>query len=155
MKKVLIALDYDPTAQKVAELGISLGKDMKADVVLLHVIADPTYYSSLEYSPVTGFAGYMDVNNYQLDSIDGLKKASQEYLDKLVHHLGYKSIQTVVKEGDFAEAILKTANELDADIIVMGSHSRNWLANILMGSVTTKVLHETLIPLFIVPIKNK
>jgi nucleotide-binding universal stress UspA family protein len=155
MKKILIALDYDPTAQKVAELGISLGKDMKADVVLLHVIADPTYYSSLEYSPLTGFAGYMDINNYQLDSIDGLIKASQEYLDKLVHHLGYKSIQTVVKEGDFAESILKTANELDADIIVMGSHSRNWLANILMGSVTTKVMHETLIPLFIVPIKNK
>jgi nucleotide-binding universal stress UspA family protein len=139
----------------VAESGISLGKDMKADVVLLHVIADPTYYSSLEYSPVTGFAGYMDINNYQLDSIEGLKKASQEYLDKLVHHLGYKSIRTIVKEGDFAESILKTANELDSDIIVMGSHSRNWLANIIMGSVTTKVMHETLVPVFIVPIKNK
>jgi nucleotide-binding universal stress UspA family protein len=155
MKKVLIALDYDPTAQKVAESGISLAKAMKADVVLLHVISDPTYYSSLEYSPLTGFAGYIDMNNIQLDSIDGLKKASLEYLDKLVHHLGYKPIQTVVKEGDFAESILKTAKELDSDIIVMGSHSRNWLANIIMGSVTAKVMHETLIPLFIVPIKNK
>ena len=40
MKKVLIALDYDPTAQKVAETGFSLAKTMGAEVILLHVISD-------------------------------------------------------------------------------------------------------------------
>ena len=33
MKKVLIALDYNPTAQKVAETGYSLAKAMKAKVI--------------------------------------------------------------------------------------------------------------------------
>ena len=155
MKKILIALDYDPTAQKIAETGMSLGKTMKAEVVLLHVIADATYYSSLEYSPVTGFSGYLDMSNTQINSIEGLKNASQKYLDKIKHHLGDNSVQTIVKEGDFADSILETAKEQDADIIVMGSHSRNWLANIKMGSVTAKVLHGTLIPLFIIPVKNK
>ena len=46
MKKILIALDYNPTAQKIAETGFSLAKAMNAQVVLLHVIADPVYYSS-------------------------------------------------------------------------------------------------------------
>jgi nucleotide-binding universal stress UspA family protein len=36
----------------------------------------------------------------------------------------------------------------------MGSHSRKWLENIVMGSVTEKVLHHTSIPLFIIPTKH-
>lgn len=155
MKKILIALDYDTTAQKIAEAGYSWAKSMEAGVILLHVIADPAYYSSLEYSPITGFAGYMDMTNIQLDSIGGLINASQMYLDKTKKHLGDKKIQTVVEEGDFATSILKAAKDLHADMIVMGSHSRNWLENIVMGSVTEKVLHNTTIPLLIIPVKQR
>ena len=155
MKKVLIALDYDPTAQKVAEIGYSLAKTMGAEVILLHVVSDPVYYSSTEYSPIMGFTGYMDTAPLQLDSIDGLKKASQHFLDKSKHHLGDEAIQTLVKEGDLAESIFKTAKDLHVDIIVMGSHSRKWLENIVMGSVTEEVLHHTSIPLFIIPTKKR
>ena len=154
IKKVLIALDYDPTSQKVAEIGFSLAKTMGAEVILLHVISDPLYYSSTEYSPITGFTGYMDMDPLQLDSVEGLKKASQDFLAKTKYYLGDKTIQTLVKEGDFAESILKTAKGLHADIIVMGSHSRKWLEKILMGSVTEKVLSNTSIPLFIIPTKK-
>ena len=154
MKKVLIALDYNPTAQKVAETGFSLAKSMGAEVILLHVISDPVYYSSMEYSPIMGFNGYMDMGPVQLDSIAGLKNASQQFLDKSKQHLDDKTIQTLVTEGDFAESILSTAKELHVDIIVMGSHSRRWLDEILMGSVTEKVLHHTSIPLFIIPTRK-
>jgi nucleotide-binding universal stress UspA family protein len=154
MKKVLIAIDYDPTAQKIAETGFALAKTMKAEVILLHVIADITYYSSLEYSPITGFLGFSANDVSHLLEADGLKKATKTFLEKLKKLLGEESIQTVVKEGDFAETILKTAIALHADIIVMGSHSRRWLDEILMGSVTEKVLHHTSIPLFIIPTKK-
>ena len=118
MKKVLIALDYNPTAQKVAEIGFSMAKSMNAEVILLHVISDPVYYSSTEYSPIMGFNGYMDMGPMQLNSVDELKKASQHFLDKSKQHLGDKTIQTLVKEGDFADSILETAKEVHADIIV-------------------------------------
>jgi nucleotide-binding universal stress UspA family protein len=154
MKKVLIALDYDPTAQKIAETGFSLAKTMGAEVILLHVISDLMYYSSTDYSPIMGFNGYMDMGQLQLDTIDGLKKASLHFLEKSKHHLGDKTIQILVKEGDFAESILKAAKDLHADIIVMGSHSRKWLEKIVMGSVTEKVLNHTSIPLFIIPTKH-
>lgn len=154
IKKVLIALDYNPTAQKVAETGFSMAKAMNAEVILLHVMTDPVYYSSVEYSPIMGFNGLMETGPLQLDSNDGLKKASQLFLEKSRHHLGDETIQIQVKEGDFAESILKSAKELHADIIVMGSHSRKWLENIVMGSVTEQVLHHTTIPLFIIPTKK-
>jgi nucleotide-binding universal stress UspA family protein len=154
-KKVLIALDYNPTAQKVAEEGFSMAKAMNAEVTLLHIISDPVYYSTPEYSPIMGFNGFMESGQWQLDTIDSLKKVSMHYLEKTKQHLGDKTIITMIEEGDFAESILRAAKDTHADIIVMGSHSRKWLENILIGSVTEKVLKHSSFPLFIIPTKKQ
>ena len=58
------------------------------------------------------------------------------------------------KDEEVKNSILEAAKEVNADIIVIGSHSRRWLEEILMGSVTEKVLHHTLTPLLIVPTKK-
>jgi nucleotide-binding universal stress UspA family protein len=155
MKKVLIALDYDPTAQKVAETGYSFANSMGAEIILLHVISDPVYYASPEYTPVLGFTGYMEMGPLTLDSVEGLKKASQNYLLRISQHLKDESIKVLVKEGAFAATILDTAATLQADAIVMGSHSRKWLEKILMGSVTEEVISQSSIPLFIIPTKKQ
>jgi len=154
MKKILIALDYDPTAQKVVEEGFSLAQTMGAEVILLHVISDPMYYTSLEYSPIMGFADYKGISPFQLENVEGLISAAQHFLDKTKHHLNDESIQTVVKEGDIAESILKTAKDLNVDIIVMGTHSRKWLENLVVGSVAKEVLNHSQKPLFIIPTKK-
>jgi nucleotide-binding universal stress UspA family protein len=73
---------------------------------------------------------------------------------KVLIALDYDPTAQTVAEGDFADAILKTSKDLDADIIVMGSHSRQWLEKIILGSVTEKVLKITTLPLFIIPIKK-
>jgi nucleotide-binding universal stress UspA family protein len=154
VKKILIALDYDPTAQKVAEAGFSLATSMGATVVLVHVITDPAFYSSTVYSPIMGFGGYVNLDFLELDLTDRLKKASQIFLDKSKAHLGNTNIETRVMEGDVAEAVMQAAGDSMAELIVMGSHSRKWLDAILMGSVTEKVLHHTVLPLYIVPTKK-
>lgn len=153
-KTVLIALDYNPTAQKVAEQGHSLAKSLDAKVILLHVINDPIYYASTEYSPITGFNDYTGLSPIHLENVEGLIHASQHFLEKTKRHLKNTAIQTVVKEGDTATSILQAAKELHADIIVLGSHSRKWLENIVLGSVARDVLNQTQKPLFIVPTKK-
>lgn len=145
IKKVLIALDYDPTAKKVAEFGFSLAKSMGAEIILMHVIVDIVFYS----------LSYLNMGPLQLETVEDLKDASQKFLDKSKKHLGDDAIQTIVREGDFAESILKAAKDLHVDVIVMGSHSQKWLENIVMGSVTEKVLHHTTKPLFIIPTKKQ
>jgi len=154
VKNVLIALDYNPTAQKVAEVGFSFAKAMNAEVTLLHVISELVYYSSTEYDPIMGFTGFREVGPIELDNLDTLKIASLNYLDKSRQHLGDGTIHTLVEEGDIAESILNTAKEIHADFIVLGSHSQKWLKNILMGSVTERVLQGTSLPLFIIPTKK-
>jgi nucleotide-binding universal stress UspA family protein len=144
-KKVLIALDYDPSAKKVAKAGYQMALSMGAEVILVHVIQDLVTYS----------LSYLNMGPLQLDSVDELKNTSQQFLEKTKLLLGNEAIQTVLVEGDFADCIVETAKELDIDIIVMGSHSKRWLDNIVLGSVSERVLRQTTIPLFIVPTKTR
>jgi nucleotide-binding universal stress UspA family protein len=154
-KKVLIALDYNPTAQRVAEVGFAISQAMHAEVVLLHVVKDPTYYSSQEYSPIMGFNGFLNMDPLVSNGFEDLKNASAQFLEKSKQHLGDENIKTMVKEGELHEVILQTAKSLDADLIVIGSHSRKWLENILLGSVAENVLQLTHVPLLIVPTKKQ
>jgi len=145
IKKVLIAMDYDQTSQKVAETGFSMANAMNAETILMHVISEqPVYYSAYTY-----------MRELRVDILGDLKVSSQEFLNKTKKLLGNETIKTVLKEGDISETILQTAKELKVDVIVMGSHSRKWLENIIMGSEVQEVLKETTIPLFIVPTKKQ
>lgn len=151
LKKVLIALDYDPTAQKVAEEGFSMAKAMGAEVTLLHVVVNSAMYAS----------AYDNMGAWQIDTLETYKameilnEVSLNFLEKAKRHLASKSIKTIQKEGDFAQKILETASEIKADCIVMGSHSQKWLENILMGSVTEEVMRKSTIPMYIVPTKKR
>ena len=154
MKKILIALDYDPSAQKVAETGFLFAKTMKAEITLLHVLADPQDYTLTEHVTVMGFAGQLDTSEKLKEETFDTQKLSQQFLDKSKLYLGDKHIQTLLSEGDCAEAILKVAKKIKVDAIIMGSHSRKWFENIAMGSVTKKVLQNTTIPVLIIPTKK-
>jgi len=145
IKKVLIAMDYDTTSKKVAEEGYSLAKSMNAEAILLHVISElPVYYSESNYT-----------HEFKVDMMDDLTKTTQSFLDKAKKHLGDEAVVTVLKEGEIADTILKTAKEMGVDIIVMGSHSRKWLETIILGSQAEDVLTNSRIPVLVVPIKKK
>ena len=145
INKVLIALDYDETAQKVAEIGFAMAQAMNAETILLHVISEqPVYYSSYTY-----------MRELSVNIMGDLKVSTQKFLDKTKKHLGDESIKTVLKEGEISEMILKAAREMKVDMIVMGTHSRKWLENILLGSVAADVLKKSDLPMFIVPTKKR
>ena len=148
IKRVLIALDYDPTSKKVAEDGYELAKTMNAEITLLHVTINSFLYTTV----------YARMGNWQSDSLNSHEfrnAGSRNFLEKAKRYLKDTSIQIIQKKGNSAQIILNTATEINADCIVMGSHSQNCLTNILMGSVTEEVLRKTIIPLFIVQIKKR
>ena len=155
IKKVLIAMDYDPTSKKIAEAGFKMAKAMAAEISLLHVGIDLAMYS-LIYPTMGAWQidewNVLDESNVMTE-YDIANKDSHNFLQKAKRHLGDTAIQTMLKEGDPAQNILETAKGLKADCIVMGSHSKRWLENIVMGSTTEEVLRKTTIPMYLVPIK--
>ena len=150
--KILIALDNNAGSQKIAETGYRFAKILHAHITLVHVTSDSTFYASLNYSPVLGFDSFSNVDVVQTDTVQELKITAENYLDNVKQKLGDETIETVVKEGDYAENILLAAKEMNADIIVVGTHSRKGLDKVLLGSVAENVMHHTTIPLLIIPV---
>lgn len=153
MKRVLIAIDYNPTAQKVAESGYSMAKAMGAEIYLVHVVTYSENYFAKGYPAIMGFDGYIGVDTSHSNLVESVKQSSHDFLDQVKNHLFDKDIHVIVKEGNAAKSILEIAKELSVDMIVMGSHSQKWLAKVIMGSTTENVLNETDTSLLIVPTK--
>lgn len=145
LKKVLIALDYDPSAMKVVDVGYSMAKAMGAEVILIHVVVDLVAYS----------LSYLNMGPLQLESDAGIKDASEVFMEKMKLRLNDPLLKSVIKQGDFAACILEAVHEEDIDIIVMGTHSKRWLEDIVMGNVTEQVIRKATIPMFIVPTKKR
>ncbi len=151
MTNILIALDYGISAQKIAEKGFELASSMNAKVTLLHVVADETYYDSMDAEPFLGFYGY---DFFESKDSENLIQSSVAFLEKIKSNIKGAEGAIIAKQGDFATVILETAAALHANIIVLGSHSKNWLERAVMGSITESVLAKTNIPLFIIPVKE-
>ena len=149
MKKILIALDYNPNSEKVVNMGFELAKLMNAEVCLLHVLAEMRYYG-MQYEPFMGYEGYAFPVNYTIQ--EEFVKVAQDYLEKTKNHLGGENISTKLVEGDTADKILECAEEWNADLIVMGTHSHGTLERIFLGTVASSVLEHTKIPVHMVPI---
>jgi nucleotide-binding universal stress UspA family protein len=152
MKKICIALDTTPSAQKIAELGYAYAKALNAEVTLVHVVNDMTYYN-MNYDPIMGYSGFLTTNTFEL--VEGIKNEAEKFLLSSVKHLDGATIKTAVLEGEPASAILEFANNWNADLIVMGTHSRSGLANFLMGSIAVDIVKQSKIPTLIIPTKEK
>lgn len=154
VKRVLIALDYARSAQEVAEIGYSIARNMNAEVILLHVMADVAYYSTPGYMPIIGFSNFNHADFMEMIDVEGLKNAGMHFMDRMKDHLGDESVTTIIEEGDVADIVNRTVNQMNADMIVIGSRSRNWLEKVFIGSTAVKVLDHTTVPLLIIPLKE-
>lgn len=148
MKKIMITLDYNPNSEKVVRMGHELAKMMQAEVCLFHVLAEVRYYG-MQYEPFMGYEGYAFPVDYRIQ--EEFVKVAQDYLDKTATHLGGNNITTHLAEGDTAQTILRYAEEWNADVIVMGTHSHSTLEKIFLGTVAASVLEKTKTPVYMVP----
>lgn len=154
MKKVLIALDYEPSAERIAHTGKTIADALGADITLLHVVAEPAYYSTTDYSPIFGFTGFINAFEPELTQTltEKIHQISIDFLNQSKTKLGDETIHTLVLEGDFANTIVAAAQSQAADLIVMGSHHRRGLDKLLLDNVAKEVLELTKIPVLVIPI---
>lgn len=152
MKKVLIAVDYNPVSEKVAKAALELVRSMDAEIGLIHVLADVSYYGT-QFPTFMGYDGYAGMGP-DLNMALEMRQVAEEFLDKAAEHLDHPKVTTHLAEGDTANAILDYADQWNADLIVMGTHSHSTWEKILMGTVAEKILEKTKIPVYVVPVKK-
>lgn len=152
MKKVLIAIDYNPTSEKVVTDGYKLAKSLGAEVCLIHVITNLQYYGA-QYPAFMGFES-MSLS-YDPKIHDEMKNIAKDYIATVASHVGDQGLKTHVAEGDTAKAILEYSTEWGADLIVMGTHSHSAFEKLLIGTVANAVLEKTTIPVHMIPVNRE
>lgn len=150
-KKVIIAIDYNPVSEKVIQEGYQLAKLMDAEVCLLHVVTDIGYYQE-SYPSFIGYEGYSLTP--AINPVDEVRGRGEDFLEAAIKHLNDPAVTTKMAEGDTAKEILEFAEKWPADLIVMGTHSHSALEKLLMGTVASKVIENTPIPVYLVPVKH-
>ncbi len=61
---------------------------------------------------------------------------------------------TKAVDGSPATEIVRRAQQINADLIVMGTHGHGGLAHAVLGSVTERVLHKAHCPVLVVPVRR-
>jgi nucleotide-binding universal stress UspA family protein len=141
MKKILIATDGSPSALQAVEVGLELAAEHESEVTFVHVAP------AADVLPVAGFAMAGPVSvPHELDEHD------RSSLDEALGIAEERDIeaQTKLLVGDAAKQIVASADEIDAELIVVGSRGLGAIGGTLLGSVSRRVLHEAKRPVLIV-----
>lgn len=136
METILYPTDFSADAQPAFEVACALAKEGRGRVVVLHV----------ERPPLTTLGGTAGVpplpNEYD-------RQSSEEKLQSLQVPPGIV-VEHRLLYGEPRSVILATAQEIGADLIVMGTHGRTGVRRLLMGSVAEAVVRKAVCPVLTV-----
>jgi len=141
MKNMLVAVDGSEAGQKAAERALELAKALSAKITVISVAVPapaPIHWSGTHF--------------YYDELLERQKKQAQEIVEKYREFFEKEKLEvtTIIKEGDPAEEINKTANSGDYYMVVMGSKGLTGIKRALIGSVANYVVQSCKIPVLVV-----
>lgn len=140
MKKILIAIDGSEHSHKALEEGRKLAEAFCSEVILLNVVNDFKH----NYFHESVYLYEQTREAFELHGKSVIEKAGAAFE-------GFcGNLHTEIKVGDPAEQIINAIEEMDPDLIVMGSKGLTGIKKVVIGSVSDKVLHHTNKPILIV-----
>lgn len=144
--RILIATDGSDLADRALDRGLELAKLAGSEVTIVTVT---------EPAAVIG-GGYATVAGTMVDPlpelIEAQNKGARELLERAAKRAADQGVtaRTVLVDNSFpAEGIVRAATDIDAQLIVMGSHGRRGLNRLLLGSQTNNVLAHTKVPVLV------
>lgn len=138
-KRILVALDESEQASAALDVAAGIARQFGADLVLLNV-----------FSVNRGLAHGMGL--IEPEFCRECLEAGEKLLNRAKRRLS-KSIQleTILRAGDPSAEILTASILYDIDLIVMGTHGRGRIAQIMLGSVASAVTRGAACPVLTVP----
>ncbi len=143
-KKILFATDGSAASDHAAAMAVSLARVHNASLVALYVIDPYPYLGIGEMNPM-GFQAYMGAaQEHAIKSFDTVKKLAAEGGQPV-------PLETRLVEDVAAhKGILQAADDDAVDLIIVGSHGRNGIERLFLGSIASKVTAHSSRPVLIV-----
>jgi nucleotide-binding universal stress UspA family protein len=138
IRNIMVAVDSTETSEWAVNRAVRLAEDLGARITILHVV---------DLTPI----GLPDVAIYDFDARRDLAENAAELTHKkaaLVPHDLFAG--EVYREGNVASQIVTAAAELEADLLVVGTHGRGLLGHFLLGSVAEAVVRYAPCPVLTV-----
>jgi nucleotide-binding universal stress UspA family protein len=140
--KLLVAIDLSDDMDTVVTKARELAAALAARVWLVHV-ADPE----------PAFVGYDVGPQYERDAMAEKFRKEHAALQAIANawRAGGLDTTALLVQGATVETLLKEAADLQADMIIAGSHGKGAMRRLLVGSVSEGLLQNTQCPILIVP----
>ena len=159
IKRILYATDLSNNSAYAFGYAINLSKKYDAEITILHVIDIMMGIS------VNMISVYLDEKQVKETSQKRIAHVTEEINNRLKVFLDEKMaddpdfadnvVSIEVCKGYPADEILKKANELNCDLIVMGTHGKGIVGQAFFGSVAKSVLRRVRKPVFIIPLPEE
>jgi nucleotide-binding universal stress UspA family protein len=142
--KIVAAVDGSESSNKVHDTAAQLAKLSNGKLIIVHAVVPPL--------PLGGGLFYPDISGIDkilIDLKEAGKRLLQNYSEKSTNE--YKiAVETILTQGYPPDAIIREANTIGADLIVIGSRGFSGAKQFFVGSVPNSVLHHSSIPVLLV-----
>jgi nucleotide-binding universal stress UspA family protein len=143
-RKILITTDGSAVSQHTACAGVKCAHQMQAEVLALFVAPSYQYPVYVEIVP----PAYPSEEEY----VAQMRRMGEEYMGSIMRSAekaGLKHSCMTAFSDTAALKIVDVAEQQECDLIFMGSHGRSGWGQLLLGSVTNKVLSHTTKPVLV------
>ena len=148
MKKILFPVDFTQNSSKVLPYVLSLSDKYDSMIYLLNVVEDISKWGGGFHIP------QLHQKQYQEEALKGAKKSMDKICDEQLQTC--PNFQRMIISGDPVQEILKTIENEEIDLVIMGTHGRKGLEHTIFGSVAENVVKKSPVPVLVVnPYKLK
>ena len=164
VKKILYATDLSENARYAFAYAVSLADLYDAGITMIHVL--PEVPAMLDQTVI----GYISEERWQKIKSEQMDEAKEALIGKKREHLaikealhqfsedikqqqkgdGFTTDDIIVQRGNPVEEIIKSAQECNCDLIVMGTHGHGTLEDVMLGSTARRVIRRSKVPVLVV-----
>jgi nucleotide-binding universal stress UspA family protein len=140
VRRILVPTDFSEPAGEALEVAIAFARKFGARLTLMNAQELPTYAFPDAIMPVTP------------EIIGELERTARAELERLAEHARSSGVHADVRAvvGPHDGEILRAAEELEADLVIMGTHGRTGLRHVILGSVAERVVRRAPCPVLTV-----
>lgn len=140
LRKFLVGVDFEPPSLAALEWAIDLASQTGAGVVVLHAYE----------IPVVGVPDGAFIASAELAA--RLMTSAQDGLEAVIDPRRGRGVELMpmLRQGVAWETLQQVADEVDADLVVVGTHGRKGLSHMILGSIAEKTMRTATRPVVIV-----
>ena len=138
-KRILVATDFSPASERALEAALDLAARFDSELTLVHIREFPSYE-------------YLDGVPMPNDFADRVAQAASARMAGTIRAIKprWPNVKSVVKMGVVWLEVLRTIEETNPDLLVLGTHGRRGLKRAVLGSVAEKLVRHSTVPVLTV-----